>query len=134
MHIYSNVKPKELLHIVNRLSDVTQKRTNISPDEMFLQVGSMKLTTNDTFKPHKHIPLERLTTRTQESWIVIKGRVKATLYDLDDTIITEPILESGDCSITFNGGHTYTALDKETLVYEYKTGPYMGVEKDKIFI
>lgn len=133
-HIYSKVEEGKLLHIVNRLTDVTEKRINVSPDEMFLQVGTMKLQENDTFKPHRHIKCDRHTTVTQESWIVIKGRVKATLYDLNDKVIAEPVLEPGDCSITFFGGHTYTALSEDTLVYEYKTGPYMGVEKDKVFI
>ena len=66
--------------------------------------------------------------------MVISGMVKAFLYDIDDTIIAEPILGPGDCSITFRGGHTYQSLADNTLVYEYKTGPYMGIEKDKAMI
>jgi len=40
----------------------------------------------------------------------------------------------GDCSITFCGGHNYMCLEDDTLIYEAKTGPYLGVEKDKTFI
>ena len=36
--------------------------------------------------------------------------------------------------MTFEGGHTYTILEDETIVYEYKTGPYKGQENDKVFI
>ena len=70
----------------------------------------------------------------QESWVVIKGSVKAILYDLDDTIIAEELLEPGDISITLRGGHNYYCMTDDTLVYEYKTGPYYGQEKDKQFI
>ena len=30
--------------------------------------------------------------------------------------------------------HTYEILEDNTLVYEYKTGPYLGIKKDKEFI
>ena len=132
--IYSKVEPDLLLHIVNRCSNITKERCNISPDKEFLQVSCFSLPKNKTFQAHKHVPLERYTTITQESWVVIKGLIKAQLYDIDDTIIAEPILKQGDCSITFKGGHNYICLEDDTLVYEYKTGPYMGQAKDKVFI
>ena len=87
-----------------------------------------------TFKPHKHVYCEKTTTIAQESWVVIEGKVKAILYDIDDNIISEEILNAGDCSITLYGGHTYEILEDNTLVYEYKTGPYLGIEADKAFI
>ena len=49
-----------------------------------------------TFKPHKHIWKNR--TRdviAQESWVVIQGKVRCTFFDIDDTIIDEPILGVG---------------------------------------
>ena len=70
----------------------------------------------------------------QESWVVIKGAVIVKMYDLDDALIATPILKAGDCSMTFQGGHTYEILEDDTIVYEYKTGPYKGQENDKEFI
>jgi hypothetical protein len=89
-----------------------------------------------TFKPHKHIEKERNYPNkiAQESWVVIKGRVKCKFYDIDDTLIAEPILEAGDASFTLYGGHNYEILEDATIVYEYKTGPYEGQELDKVFI
>ena len=89
---------------------------------------------NQTFKPHKHIIYEKTINITQESWIVIKGKVKIILYDLNDKIIHTDVLNPGDCSITFYGGHNYEALEEGSIVYEYKTGPYLGQEYDKTFI
>lgn len=132
--IYSKVKPQQILHIIVRKNDIRSERMNIIDDEHFLQLAAMLLPNGKTFKPHKHVYSEKTTTIAQESWVVIQGRVKAILYDLDDTIIEKPILESGDVSITLHGGHTYEILEDNTLVYEYKTGPYTGVENDKEFI
>ena len=46
----------------------------------------------------------------------------------------EPILEQGDASFTLEGGHNYQILEDNTLVYEYKTGPYEGQKLDKVFL
>jgi len=130
---YSKVKPGTLLHLVYRLSEI-DGRTNIAPEEEFLQLASIKMHKGQTFKAHKHIFLEKVINIAQESWLVIQGSVKCIFYDLDDNIIAEPILKPGDCSMTFRGGHNYLILEDDTLVYEYKTGPYLGQEKDKVFL
>ena len=131
--IYSKVDKEVLLHMVYRLSEVNG-RTNISPEDEYLQLASLKMEKGTTFKPHKHLIYEKVTDIAQESWIVIKGSVKCVFYDLDDTIIAEPVLYPGDCSLTFRGGHNYIILEDNTIVYEYKTGPYLGQELDKAFI
>ena len=132
--IYSKIEPDKLLHIVYRLDEITE-RTNIAPESEFLQLASLKMKKNTTFKPHRHIYKQgEKQVIAQESWVVIKGKVKVIMYDLDDTIIHEPILNPGDISMTFRGGHNYVALEEDTIVYEYKTGPYKGQENDKTFI
>jgi len=123
------------LHIIVRKDDLVKGRTEVVSEEHFIQCALLNMEKNKTFKPHKHIWKNR--TRdviAQESWVVIQGKVKCTFFDIDDTIIEEPILESGDASFTLEGGHTYTILEDDTLVYEYKTGPYEGQELDKVFI
>lgn len=131
--IYSKVKPNTLLHLINRLDEI-EGRHDIAPSDEFLQLATLKMQKDQTFKPHKHIDYIKETNIAQESWIVIKGSVKCIFYDLDDTIIAEPILYPGDCSMTFRGGHNYLILEDDTIVYEYKTGPYYGQEFDKEFI
>lgn len=131
--IYSKVNPNTLLHLIYRLSEI-KGRTNISPDNEYLQLASIKMQKGQTFKAHKHIIFDKVTTIAQESWLVIQGSVKCIFYDLDDTIIAEPILYPGDCSMTFRGGHNYLILEDDTIVYEYKTGPYLGQELDKEFL
>ncbi len=131
--IYSKIEPNKLLHLVNRLNEI-DGRTDIAPTEEFLQLATLKMKKGQTFKAHKHITLVKETNIAQESWIVIKGSVKCIFYDLDDSIIAEPILYPGDCSMTFRGGHNYLILEEDTIVYEYKTGPYLGQELDKVFL
>ena len=132
--IYSKVKPKTLLHIINYKNEITDERQDLCPEQEYLQVACFSLIKGKSFKAHKHLKQLRKSDITQESWIVVTGKIKAILYDLDDTVLREVILEPGDCSITFRGGHNYVSLEEDTTVYEYKTGPYYGQELDKTFI
>jgi len=133
--IYSKIEPEKLLHIIVRKEDLKPGRTDVVPEEYFIQCAILNMEKDKTFKPHKHIWKERTrNVITQESWIVIQGSVRCTFYDIDNEIIDEPILYPGDASFTLEGGHTYTILEDNTLVYEYKTGPYEGQELDKTFI
>jgi len=133
--IYSKVDGR-LLHIINRLSEI-ENRTEVIPENNFIQCATLKMKKGKTFLPHKHITKDRHYPEqiAQESWVIIKGKVRCTFYDLDDTIISnDTILEAGDASFTLYGGHTYEILEENTIVYEYKTGPYEGQELDKTFI
>lgn len=133
--IYSRLQPEKLLHIIVRKEDMKPGREDIVSEENFIQCSMLNMREGKTFKPHRHIWKERTrNVIAQESWVVIQGSVKCIFYDLDDTIIAEPILYPGDSSFTLEGGHNYLILEDETLVYEYKTGPYEGQELDKKFI
>jgi cupin fold WbuC family metalloprotein len=133
--IYSKIEPDKLLHIINRLDEI-EGRTEVIDEDNFIQCATLKMEKGKTFPPHRHIIKDRhyLEQIAQESWVVIKGSVKCIFYDLDDTIIAEPILKVGDASFTLYGGHTYLILEDDTIVYEYKTGPYEGQKLDKTFI
>ena len=133
--IYSKVNPDILLHIIVRGDDIEPGRVDLIPGEHFIQCSILQLDNGKTFKPHKHIWKERTrNVIAQESWHVIKGKVKCIFYDIDDSIIAEPILNTGDTSFTLLGGHNYLILEDGTKVLEYKTGPYEGQENDKTFI
>jgi cupin fold WbuC family metalloprotein len=132
---FSKIDPQKLLHVVVRKEDLTPGRVEVVPEDNFIQCALLNMEKGKTFKPHRHIFKERTrNVIAQESWIVIQGSVKCTFYDLDNSILVEPILNPGDASFTLEGGHTYTILEDNTLVYEYKTGPYEGQALDKIFL
>ena len=132
---FSKVDPSKLLHVVVRKEDLTPGRAEVVPEDNFIQCALLNMEKGKTFKPHRHIFKERTrNVIAQESWIVIQGSVKCTFYDLDNSVLVEPVLNPGDASFTLEGGHTYTILEDNTLVYEYKTGPYEGQALDKIFL
>lgn len=133
--IYSKVENGKLLHIINRLPEI-EGRTEVVPENNFIQCATLRMNNGKTFPPHKHITKERHYNEqiAQESWVVIRGRVRCKFYDIDNTLIATPVLGPGDASFTLYGGHTYEILEDDTIVYEYKTGPYEGQALDKTFI
>jgi hypothetical protein len=137
--IYSKLETDRLLHIIYKVEDfkniIDGHRKDIIDEKEFLQLSALKMKKGQTFRPHEHIWKNgEDKVIAQESWIVIKGSVKCSFYDLDKNLLSEPILNIGDCSVTLAGGHTYSILEDDTLVYEYKTGPYKGQDEDKVFI
>jgi len=134
---YSKVEEGKLLHFVHRLNiEAIEGREDLVEDKNFIQCSYLKMNNGKTFKPHKHIIKERTYKEqiAQESWIVIKGSVKCIFYDIDDTILATPILNTGDASFTLAAGHNYEIIEDGTIVYEYKTGPYEGQSLDKVFL
>lgn len=138
--IYSKVKPELLLHQIIRkeIFNDANFRIDLSAPEKYLQIAVLNLKENQTFKPHKHIIRDFATDdyHAEESWICIEGQFKAILYDIDDTIITESVLNPGDLSMTYGpmAGHNYVSLKDNSKIYEVKVGQYLGVKYDKIMI
>ena len=132
--IYSKVDGR-LLHVIHRMHEF-QGRQDVIPENNFLQCATLRMEKGKTFPPHKHITKDRHYPKqiAQESWVVIQGSVKCIFYDINDELIATPILRQGDASFTLYGGHTYEILEEDTVVYEYKTGPYEGQKLDKTFI
>lgn len=133
--IYSNIDNEKLLHIVYHLDNV-ENRLDIAPENQFLQAAIIKMPAGKKFRAHKHIWKDVFYEKSiaQESWIVLQGAITVFYYDLDDKLLCEEIIRKGDCSMTFEGGHNYEILEDNTLVYEFKTGPYRGQINDKEFI
>ena len=134
--IFSKVN-EDLLHIILRLQDSERgKMVFLVPPTECLQVAvGSYLSQEHLFSgAHKHNPQDRLTKKTQETFILISGKVNITLYDTNDQILAEEILLPGDCYIYLGGGHDFTILEKDTTFYEIKNGPYLDREKDKTFI
>lgn len=132
--IYSKVNPDKLILSLMRYSDISKYRTDLCPDEEFLQASGRKLEKKIKFKAHKHLPISRETNITQEAWVVLSGGIKGVFYDLDDSVLYETEIKQGDIVVLFRGGHSLEVLEEDTVIYEFKTGPYYGVDADKEFI
>jgi len=133
--IYSKIDSKVLCHMVVRKEDIVKEREDIIPEDNFLQLSTLNMPAGKTFRPHKHIWKDGVSpVIAQESWVVIEGKVQVNFFDTDGKSLESHLLYPGDSSITLQGGHTYYSMVGNTIVYEYKTGPYKGQKLDKVFL
>lgn len=134
--IKSQKEKNKILHLVFNKEDIVQDRIDLINDENFLQCAAIKHQKGKKFAAHRHLWNDnKFSSRiAQEAWIVISGSVKVFYYDLDGKFLTEQIISTGDITITLEGGHSYEILEEDTIVYEFKTGPYEGQVYDKVFL
>jgi cupin fold WbuC family metalloprotein len=127
--IHSKVYPKILL--VSVLSaNSTDARTDAAGTEEILQASLLRLSQGRTIAPHKHLLQFRNTQGTCEAWIVISGQLQAQVFDVDDSVADTVNLSAGDCMVLYRGGHNFTVMSEDAVIYEIKNGPYYGAVFD----
>ena len=133
--IYSKIDPSKLLHMIVRQEDIKEGRTDLCPTEQFLQCAALRLPKGTTFKAHRHISKEVPSIYPDESWHIISGSCHIFMYDTDGVYLDRFPLHPGDTSFSFSdAGHNYEVATDDFKCMEYKVGPYLGVESDKIFL
>lgn len=132
--IFSKVRNGQLLHFVLRSHGYGPREDIIESTEV-LQLSRFAAAAGDSFRPHRHlakrVALDEITA--QEAWVVMRGRIRVTYYDLDDSVLERVELGEGDLSVSLSGGHGYEILE-DSQILEFKTGPYLGQVQDKVFI
>ena len=132
--IYSKVEKHTQLLVINRRYEISENRTDLCSENQLLQISTKTLKKGTKFRPHKHNKLQRITETTHEAWIILQGTIRAKFWDIDDKVIHETVLRSGDCAVVYSAGHDFEVLEENTILYEVKNGPYYGRLKDKTFI
>ena len=128
---YSKKQEDRLIFSLLRFEQISERRTDLSPDSEFMQVCGRKMSSGTYVPAHRHIETNRNTNLTQEAWVLLRGSVRAKFYDIDDTFLCERFLSAGDVITLYRGGHSLEVIEDDTIFYEFKNGPYYGTEKDK---
>jgi hypothetical protein len=121
----------QIISIVYRDSDWVEGLNFITPDEMFVQVGSWWYQKGKKLESHVHKDFERVAMRTQEMTYVKKGSMRVLLYSDDQKYLEDFIISEGDTAVFAYGGHGYEILEDNTQIIEAKNGPFINVETDK---
>jgi oxalate decarboxylase/phosphoglucose isomerase-like protein (cupin superfamily) len=122
---------EKIISIIYRDEDWVEGLNFITPDRLFLQVGSWWYQKGKKLDSHIHNEFNRNTSRTQEMTYVKKGAMKVTLFDEEKTHLQDFILNEGDLAVFAYGGHGYKILEDDTQIIEAKNGPFVDVDTDK---
>jgi len=121
----------KIIAIIYRDSDWIEGLNFLTPNNLFLQVGSWWYPKGKKLASHIHKDFERIANRTQEMTYVKKGSMRVLLYNEEKEYLQDFILYEGDLAIYGYGGHGYEILEDNTKIIEAKNGPFVGVEDDK---
>lgn len=127
-------KDGKLLAVVWRDSDWSDGLAFPTPDDFTLQVGNWQYPEGKKLAAHRHIENVRSVSQTHEMVFVKSGRLKVSVFDSNNDLVTAVDLEAGDYAVMGDCGHGYEILEDKTQVLEAKTGPFVGVEADKVSI
>jgi hypothetical protein len=128
--IYS--KQGHLLNVIYSFMDFKEGRDDITDPREFLQCGIFLALKGKVFKPHKHLN-KMVSFHIQEAFILMQGKAKVRIFDLEDNPVGDYPLRAGDLTILLRGGHSLE-IEEDAIIYELKNGPYEGQSKDKIWI
>jgi hypothetical protein len=103
----------------------------LTPESSFIQTGTWLYQAGIELKAHKHLYNERIVEKTQETVIVLTGKMRIDLYDDEKNIFHQEELCEGDLAILLSKGHGYCILENNTRIVEVKNGPFFSLEKDK---
>jgi hypothetical protein len=120
-----------IIAIIYRDDDWAEGLNFITPDNLFIQVGSWWYPKGKKLDSHIHNDFDRIAKRTQEMTYVKKGSMRVLLYDEVRNYLQDFVLKEGDLAVFAYGGHGYEILEDNTKIIESKNGPFIDVETDK---
>lgn len=86
-------------------------------------------------EPGTDIPIHRHPTK-DESFVVLRGKVKVITYNDDGSVMESIILNPGNgiygVDIPKNVWHTLQSLESGSLIFECKEGPFVPHEEEGV--
>ena len=131
MNVKEVKKDNVILARLVKAEDWNESLGFYSNNEEVIQVGTWHYNSGKELMRHIHNKAERVIIRTNEVLYVVSGKVKAFIYDLEENLIEELMVNSGDTLILLDCGHGYEIMEDNTKVLEIKNGPYLGAETDR---
>ena len=106
--------------------------TPYSDDADFIQALHWHYDSGKRLQSHEHLCVPRTATYTQEVIVVLRGRVRTTVYDAAHRVVATVEVGPGEAMALLRHGHGYEILEDDTRVLEIKNGPYPGAEADRV--
>jgi hypothetical protein len=126
---YGGIKFAQVIRADTRVAETTF----FSPPESSFQFGLLAHEAGFVEPPHLHRPVTREIDDLQQMFVVQRGVVAVQLYSDDKKLLNEVILRAGDAIVLIHGVHAIRVLEDMQCI-SVKQGPFLGTEKDKIFV
>ena len=88
-------------------------------------------------EPGADIPIHRHPEK-DESFVVLRGRIRVTTYNDDGSIIESIVLNPSEgrygVNVEKNVWHTVEAMEPNSVIFECKEGPYVPHEEEGVLV
>ncbi len=126
---YNGIKYAEIIWADTQV----EKTTFFSPAESSFQFGLLAHEAGFIEAPHYHNPMTRTISDLQQMFVVQRGVVVIELYSDDGKKLREIEMHRGDAIVLIHGVHAVRVVEDMQCI-SVKQGPYLGEEKDKVFV
>ncbi len=126
---YNGVKFAQVIWADTRVA----KTTFFSPPESSFQFGLLAHEADFVEPPHVHHAVKREINDLQQMFVVQRGVVAVQLFSDEKELLKEVILRQGDAIVLIHGIHAIRVLEDMQCI-SVKQGPFLGTEKDKVFV
>lgn len=120
-----------LAYIV-RAGWMPEKTQFLTPDHFGQQMGMIVYDAGKSIQPHLHLPVVREVQGTTECIVVRKGSCAIDIYDREKRFLSSHELYLGDIILLLGGGHGFR-MHEDTVLFEVKQGPYVGMADKERF-
>lgn len=96
-----------------------------TPDDFSQQLAYMRHPAGKVIQPHRHNPVLREVTYTQEVLFIKRGKLRVDFYDEGEQFLESRVLTAGDAILLASGGHGFEVLEEIEMI-EIKQGPFTG--------
>lgn len=104
----------------------------VTPPDLPQQAGFVVYGAGQEVPRHSHPPVERRIVGTSEVLVVRRGRCELEIYDERRELVAKRNIAAGDIVVLVGGGHCLRMLE-DTILLEFKQGPYMGPDDKERF-
>lgn len=104
----------------------------LTPGDFTQQMGMIVYRAGEAITPHVHIPVERTIVGTTECILVREGRCEVDIYNSQREFIASRALDQGTIILLLGGGHGFRMME-DTVLFEVKQGPYVGMRDKERF-
>lgn len=101
----------------------------VTSAEMSQQLAHISHPAGHKIPAHVHYNTPRMVSRTMETLIIKRGKIRVDFYTSDMNPVTSRVIGTGDAVILISGGHGFEILEPTQMI-EVKQGPY-NPENDK---
>lgn len=128
------IDDKVLDDLTRRAQDSPRRRMNLNFHESLEDKCHRFL---NAVEPEADIPIHRHPEK-EESFVVLRGKIRVTTYNDNDTIYEDLVLSPTEgrygVNVEKNVWHTVEALEPGSVIFECKEGPFVPHEEEGVLV